>query len=181
VVSSFINPDHYASIIFISFLTIYYTRKVKEMRDKIEYEVLEYHNRGWYCYNYLDSYGNYHSEVKLPRESIVAEILFYGGYGYDSWGSTHYLLDTNEVIHSSFYGAESYCKVYKDESIVIKSVVKNLLIRKNHPKINVYNLELFKQKFPLIYKLAKYYYCKRHLSYLSVVVYDKRYRSICSD
>ena len=148
---------------------------------KNEYEVLEYHNRGWYCYNYLDSYGNYHSEVKLPRNNIVAEILFGGGYGYDSWASTYYLIDTNEVIHPSHYGSESYCKVYKDESVIVKSIVMGLWAEKNHPKVNVYNLELFKLKFPLIYKIVKYLYCKRDLDWLSVSIFDKRYRSICSD
>jgi hypothetical protein len=149
------------------------------MRDKIEYEVLPWHNRGWWCYSHYDSWGNYHGEVKLPSDDqIVAEILFYGGYGHDSWGSTYYLLNTNEVIHSSFYG-ESYCKVYRDENVIVKSVVMNLWAEKNHPKIKIFDLELFRQKFPLIYKITKYLYCKRDLSWLSVTIYDKKYNSIC--
>jgi len=35
------------------------------MRDKIEYEVLPWHNRGWYCWSRRDIWGNYHSEIKL--------------------------------------------------------------------------------------------------------------------
>jgi hypothetical protein len=151
------------------------------MMEKTEYKVYPWHNRGWYCYSYLDSWGNYHSEVKLPSYQIIAEITFGGGYGYDSWASTFYLLDTNEVIHSSYFGSSDYCKVYKDENVIVKSIVRGFLSHKNHPKVYVYDMEQFKLKFPLIYKLAKYYYCKRHFSYLSVVVYDKRYRSICSD
>jgi len=149
---------------------------------KNEYEVLPWHSRGWYCFEYTDTWGNRHSEVKLPSPSeIIAEITFHGGYGYDSWGSTHYLLPTNEIIHSSFYGSSSYCKVYRDENVIVKSVVMGLWAEKNHPKIYVYDMEQFKLKFPLIYKIVKYLYCVKDLSWLSVTIYDKRYRSICSD
>ena len=147
--------------------------------SKNEYKVYPWHGRNWHCFSYMDQWGNYHAEIKLPRESIVAEVTFGGGYGYDSWGSTYYLITTGELIHSSFYGPESYCSVYKDENIVIKSIVKNLWIRKNHPKVNIYDFERFKEKFPLIYKITKYLYCKRYLGWLSVIMYDKEHDSIC--
>jgi len=83
------------------------------------------------------------------------------------------------VIHSSFYGAESYCKVYRDENVIVKSVVMGLWAKKNHPKVYVHDMEQFKLKFPLIYKIVKYLYCVKDLSWLSVTIYDKRYNSIC--
>ena len=147
---------------------------------KESYKVYPWHNRGWWCYSYLDSWGNYHSEVKLPPPSeIIVMLRSGGGYGYDSWAVTRYLIRTGEVIASSHFGAESGCDVYRDETAIIKSMVKDLWAEKGHPKVDIYDLELFKQKFPLTYKIVKYLYCRKHLSWLSVKVYDKRYKSIC--
>jgi hypothetical protein len=133
------------------------------------------------CYNYIDQWGNLHSEVKIPYDKVITEISFGGGYGYHSWASTYYLLSSGEIINSGFSDLQDSCYVYKNEDEIVKTIVRGFLSHKNHPKVNVYNIELFKEKFPLLYKLAKYYYCKRDLSYLSVVIYDKRYRSICFD
>jgi hypothetical protein len=146
---------------------------------KDEYEVLPWHNRGWHCYNYIDQWGNHHSEVKIPWDNVITDIGFGGGYGHDSWAATYYLLDSGEIIHSSFYGFDFYCKVYKNENVIVKSIVMGLWAEKNHPKVNIDNLEQFKQIFPLIYRIVKYYYCVKHLRWISVTVYDKRYRSIC--
>jgi len=124
-------------------------------KEKNGYEVLPWHGRGWHCYSYLDSWGNYHSEVEIPWNDVVADIEFNGGYGYDSWAVTQYLIRTGEVISSSYFGAESGCTVYRDETAVIKSVVMNLWASKAHPKVNIYDLKLFRKLFPLTYKVVR--------------------------
>jgi hypothetical protein len=134
--------------------------------------------RKW-CYNYIDQWGNLHSEVKIPYDKVITEISFGGGYGSWSWGSTYYLLSSGEIINSGYSDLQDSCHVYKNENEIVKSIVMGLWAEKNHPKVNIYNLELFRQKFPLIYKIVKYLYCKKSLDWLSVTIYDKRYRSIC--
>jgi len=129
----------------------------------------------------MDQWGNYHSEIKLPRNDIITEIHFGGGYGHDSWGVSHYLLNTGEIIVSQSTGPESGCKVYRDEIVRIKSIVMNLWAEKSHPKVYIYDMEQFRQKYPLTYKVVKYLYCVKDLSWLSVVSYDKKYNTICSD
>jgi hypothetical protein len=148
-------------------------------KEKNGYEVLPWHGRGWHCYSYLDRWGNYHSEVEIPWNDVIADVGFNGGYGHDTWAATYYLLNTGEVINSSFYGSSSYCRVYKDETARIKSIIMGLWSERSHPMININDLEQFKEKFPLTYKIIKYLYCRKHLRWISVKIYDKRYENIC--
>jgi hypothetical protein len=116
----------------------------------------------WWCYTYRDSWGNNHASFHLPINMITAELL----YNEKESGGTFYYLNNNQIVWTTYVDSESWCEVYTDESDIIKSVVERitLLKKKTHPRAYIYRVREFERKFPLTYRLVKYFYCCHKLS-----------------
>jgi len=127
----------------------------------MRYEKLYSEKERWWCYTYRDSWGNHHASFHLPIDMILAEFR----YDEKDSGGTYYYLSNNQIVWTNYVDSESWCETYTDESDVIKSVVERIVLKKKtHPRAYIYRAEEFKKKFPLTYRLVKYYYCRHELS-----------------
>jgi len=136
----------------------------------MKYEKLRSERERWWCYTYRDSWGNHHASFHLPIDMILAEFR----YDEKESGGTYYYLNNNQIVWTSYVDSESWCEAYTDESDVIKSVVKKmtLLRKKAHPRAYIYRARELEKKFPLTYKLIRYYYCRHRLS---ATIFEKTY------
>jgi len=128
----------------------------------MRYEKLYSEKEKWWCFTYRDGWGNHHASFHLPIDMILAEFL----YDTRESGGTFYYLDDGQIVWTSYVDSETWCEAYTDEKDVIKSVVEKitLLRKKVHPRVYIYRAEEFEKKFPLTYKLMRYYYCRKNLS-----------------